>query len=60
VILLARVIRYFGETYLGLILGADARGFLTRNGWALAGAASALALAVYLLMRRRERRRQAA
>jgi membrane protein YqaA with SNARE-associated domain len=60
VILLARVIRYFGETYLGLILGADARGFLTRNGWALAGAATALALAMYLLMRRRDRGGQAA
>jgi len=57
VVVLARVIRYFGETYLGLILGADARGFLTRNGWALAGAATALALVMYLVMRLRDRAR---
>jgi membrane protein YqaA with SNARE-associated domain len=60
VIVLARVIRYFGETYLGLILGAGARGFLTHNGWALAGAATALAIAMYVLIRLIDRRRQAA
>jgi membrane protein YqaA with SNARE-associated domain len=60
VIVLARVIRYFGEAWLGLALGAGALGFLTRNGWALAGAASALALAMFLVMRLLDRRRQAA
>jgi membrane protein YqaA with SNARE-associated domain len=60
VIVLARVVRYFGEAWLGLELGAGALGFLTRNGWALAGAAAALALVMYLLMRLRDRRRQAA
>jgi len=60
VIVLARVIRYFGEAYLGLVLGVDARGFLMRHGWALAGAATALALAMFLLMRLRDRRRQPA
>jgi membrane protein YqaA with SNARE-associated domain len=58
VIVVARVVRYFGEAWLGLALGAGALGFLTRNGWALAGAALALGLAMYLLMRLR--RRQAA
>jgi membrane protein YqaA with SNARE-associated domain len=60
VIVLARVLRYFGETYLGLALGNGALGFLTRNGWAMAGVASALALAMFLLIRLRDRRRQAA
>src|SRR4051794_17254903 len=38
-IFLARVIRYFGMAYLALQLGADAQGFLTRNGWTLVGVA---------------------
>jgi len=32
VILVARVIRFFGEAWLGLQLGRDAQGFLIRNG----------------------------
>ena len=36
-ILVARVIRYFGLAYLGLQFGADAQGFLQRNGWTLDG-----------------------
>ena len=39
VIVAARVIRYFGMAYLALQLGADAKGFLTRNGWTLVGIA---------------------
>ncbi len=57
-VLLARVIRYFGLAYLGLQLGADAQGFLARNGWALAGAALAMALALYLAIRLTDRRHQ--
>jgi len=60
VIVLARVIRYCGEAWLGLALGAGALGFLTRNGWSLAGAALALALAMYVLMRLIGQRKPAA
>ena len=51
VILVARVIRYFGVAYLGLQLGADARGFLIRNGWTLVGVAIALVFLLYVAMR---------
>ncbi|HYW41312.1 MAG TPA: VTT domain-containing protein [Bryobacteraceae bacterium] len=59
VILLARVIRYFGEAWLGLQLGADAQGFLTRNGWTLAAIAVAMSLALYFLIRYNDARRPA-
>ena len=59
VILTARIIRYFGMAYLALQLGADARGFLTRNGWTLVGIAIGLAFLLYIAMRWRERRAQA-
>ena len=58
IILLARVIRYFGEAWLGLQLGEDAKGFLIRNGWTMAGIALAMTLGLFLLMRLSERRRQ--
>ncbi|MGD0497024.1 MAG: VTT domain-containing protein [Bryobacteraceae bacterium] len=60
VIVVARVLRYFGEAWLGLTLGKDAPGFLARNGWTLAGAALGLAIALYLVMRLMENRRQPA
>lgn len=56
VIVLARVIRYFGEAYLGIQLGEDAAGFLTRHGWALAAAALGLGLALFWLIRLSDRR----
>ncbi len=56
VILVARLIRYFGLAWLGLQLGEDASGFLTRNGWTLAGIALGLAFALVLLIRMGERR----
>jgi hypothetical protein len=59
VILLARIIRYFGEAWLGLQLGEDARGFLIRNGWTMAGIALAATLALVFLIRLNDRRRQA-
>ena len=59
VILLARVIRYFGEAWLGIQLGEDAKGFLIRNGWTLAGIALAMTLALVFLIRLNDRRRQA-
>lgn len=59
VITVARVIRYFGMAYLAMQLGADARGFLTRNGWTIAGGALAAAYLLYLAMRWSDRRRAA-
>jgi membrane protein YqaA with SNARE-associated domain len=58
VILTARVIRYFGEAYLGLQLGLDAKGFLIRNGWTLTGIALAMTFALFLLIRMSDRRRE--
>lgn len=57
VVLVARVIRYFGEAYLGIRLGKDAHGFLTQNAWNIAGIAVALALALVGLVRWYDRRR---
>lgn len=59
VILVARVIRYFGEAWLGLQLGEDAKGFLIRNGWTLAGVALAMTFALLILIKVNDRRRQA-
>ena len=59
VIVLARSMRYFGEVYLGLPLGKDAPDFLARHGWALAGAALALSLALWALVRILDRREPA-
>jgi len=60
VILVARVIRYFGEAYLGIRLGLGAQDYLKHNAWTLAGVAVGLALAMGLLLRLAERRRAAA
>jgi len=57
VVLLARVIRYFGEAYLGIRLGEDARGFLTHNAWNIAAIAVATALVLVGLIRWHDRRR---
>lgn len=58
IVLLARVIRYFGLAYLGIQLGEDAQGFLQRNGWTLTGIALALTFVLYFLIRFNDRRRQ--
>ena len=55
VLLAARIIRYFGEAYLGVQLGKDVEPFLRRNVWPLGGAVLALALGLYWLMRLSER-----
>jgi membrane protein YqaA with SNARE-associated domain len=60
VILTARIIRYFGMAYLALQLGADAHGFLVRNGWTIVGIFLAMALAFYFVIRASERRGQIA
>jgi membrane protein YqaA with SNARE-associated domain len=57
VVLVARVIRYFGEAWLGLHLGPHAEAFLSRNAWSLLGVALAMALAFYITIRWNERRR---
>jgi membrane protein YqaA with SNARE-associated domain len=57
VVVLARVIRYYGEAYLGIRLGEDARGFLTRNAWNIAGIAVATVLVLVGLVRWRDRHR---
>ena len=57
VILLARVIRYFGEAYLGIRLGQDAQGFLKHNAWGIAGVFFGLALVLVALIKWQDRRR---
>jgi membrane protein YqaA with SNARE-associated domain len=52
----ARAIRYFGEAWLGLQLGADAHGFLIRNGWTMAAIAVALTVGMFLALRRLNQR----
>jgi len=58
VIVLARLIRYFGMAWLALQLGADAHEFLVHNAWRLVGGALACALAMYIVLNWSERRRQ--
>lgn len=60
VVLVARLVRYFAEAYLGVRLGQDAQGFLIRNGWTLAAIALALALVLFALIWWTGRRRAAA
>lgn len=56
VILVARLLRYFGLAFLGIRLGSDAQAFLTRNAWTLVGAVLAAAAAFYILIRWSERK----
>jgi membrane protein YqaA with SNARE-associated domain len=51
VILVARVVRYFGLAYVAVLLGEGAAGFVSRNAWALAGVAGVLAAALFLIVR---------
>ena len=60
VILLARVIRYFGEAYLGIQLGEDAQTFLARHIWMILGIVLALAGGAYVLIGMIDRRRETA
>lgn len=57
VVLLARVIRYYGEAYLGIRMGEDARGFLTQNAWNILGIAIAMVLVLIGLIKWYDRRR---
>lgn len=58
VITVARLIRYFGVAYLALELGADAKGFLIRNGWTIVGVVIGVAFLLFFAMRWSERRRR--
>jgi membrane protein DedA with SNARE-associated domain len=57
VVVAARMLRYFGEAYLGVRMGRDAQGFLLRNGWTLTAVALALALVLFALIWLNDRRR---
>ena len=57
VVLLARVIRYFGMVWLATRLGEDAHGFLTHNAWSMAAAVLAMALALVFAVKWYDRRR---
>jgi membrane protein DedA with SNARE-associated domain len=59
VILLARILRFFGEAYIGVQLGEGAPQFLQRNAWNIVGIALAVAFALFLLIQRIDRRRDA-
>ena len=64
VIVLARVLRYSAEAWLGIKLGTESTAFLKRHGWDFLIAAVVLFIALYLLViaseRWRERRRRPA
>jgi len=58
VIVLGRCIRYFGEAYMGVLLGEEGAGrFLRMYAWHLVAGAVVLFAILYLLMRWTERRR---
>jgi len=60
VVVVARVIRYFGEAYLAVRLGHDAQSYLNRNAWTLIGIAALLAVVLIAVIRLNEQRRRAA
>lgn len=49
VILVARVVRYFGEAYLGIRLGQESMPWLRTHMWALAAIAAGACVAVFLI-----------
>ena len=57
VVLVARIIRYFGEAYLGIRLGGGAQFFLQQNAWTIVGVALGIALAAVALIKWRDRKR---
>jgi membrane protein YqaA with SNARE-associated domain len=61
VILLARGLRYFGEAWLGMKMGEEgAKAFLRSNAWTMVAVLAGLAVALFVLIRLNDRRRQAA
>src|SRR5689334_20932701 len=59
VIVVARIVRYFGEAYLGMKLGQESLPWLKQHMWTMAGIALAFCIAVYLMMLWQRRRRTA-
>ena len=59
VILLGRSIRYFGEAYLGVMLGEGSAQFLHAHTWHLVGGAIALFAVLYVILMLTERLRRA-
>ncbi|MFB3825628.1 MAG: YqaA family protein [Bryobacteraceae bacterium] len=59
VVLAARVIRYFGEAWLGVKLGQESVHFLKDHVWTLTGGAALMFAAIYMLLRFNDRRRKA-
>jgi len=55
VVILARVIRYFGEVWLGIVLGHESSSFLKTHVWQLTASAVALFALLYGLMVWRQR-----
>ncbi len=58
VIALGRAVRFFGEIYLGLLLGKEAQTFLNRHAWTIAAASLAICIAAYALARWKARSTQ--
>ena len=54
--LLARVLRYFGEAWLGVMLGKSRRVFLTAHVWQFLAGAVVLFAVLYLIAAMRARR----
>ncbi len=59
VILLARIIRYFGEAYLGIQLGENAQHFLEHNAFTIIAVALGVAIALVTAIKLSDRRRDA-
>ena len=59
-VVVARVIRYFSEAYLGIRMGRNAQAYLNHNAWTLIGIALALALVLIAIIRFNEQRRRVA
>jgi membrane protein DedA with SNARE-associated domain len=60
VILLARVLRYFGEAWLGVMLGKESTRFLTTHVWHFVGGAVALFALLYVWATQRAKRAETA
>ena len=59
VVLLARIVRYGGEAWLGVTLGHSSLGFLKAHAWHFALGAVLLFAALYLLVRLNDKARRA-
>ncbi|MEO8594668.1 MAG: VTT domain-containing protein [Candidatus Solibacter sp.] len=51
VVLTGRVLRYYGEAYLGIRLGENAGGYLTANAWNIAGIVVAVMLVLVVAIK---------